>query len=231
MILFCLPYAGGSENIYYSWRGHLDSSIAPEPIGLKGRGKRYDEGFYKDCDDAVNDIYTMIKEKIAKEEYAFFGHSMGSLLAYELYYKINAENLPKPKHLFFSGSSAPCKKKKDKLLHKLPDNEFLEEIIKLGGTPKELLENDELLQLVLPTLRNDFKITENYEFKEKPEKLECNITIFSGKDDDLLTTEELSAWRFHCSLDCKFHILSGDHFFLHNHVENITKIINYTLSP
>ena len=77
MILFCLPYAGGSEAMYYGWKKYLDPGIELEAVELKGRGKRYGENFYKDLDDAVEDIYSNIKDKIMYNEYAFFGHSMG----------------------------------------------------------------------------------------------------------------------------------------------------------
>jgi surfactin synthase thioesterase subunit len=229
MILYCLPYAGGSKSIYYGWKKHLDPSIILEPIELKGRGRRYDEGFYQDFDESVSDILLSIKNQIVNNEYAIFGHSFGSLLAYELYHKICDENMMKPKHMFFSGNTAPDSSRKINILHTLPDNEFLKEVIDLGGTPQELVENNELLQLVLPILRNDFRINESYIYKERKDKIECDITVFSGKDEDIII-EELLAWRNHCCRGFKIHMLAGDHFFINNNVENITNIINYVLN-
>ncbi|WP_268906141.1 thioesterase II family protein [Clostridium hydrogenum] len=101
MILFCLPYAGGSEAIYYKWKDYLSPSIQLIPIELKGRGKRYNETFYETLDEAINDIFKWIKERIMNDDYAIYGHSMGSILAYELYYKVISEKLRKPKHIFF----------------------------------------------------------------------------------------------------------------------------------
>jgi len=229
MILFCLPYAGGSESIYYNWQKHLDPSIKVEALALKGRGKRYSEDFYETFDEAVDDLFLNIKDKIAHGEYAIFGHSLGSLLAYELYYKICSENLMKPKHLFFSGNTAPSVKGGEKELHCLPDDEFMQEIINLGGTPEELLESKELLQLVLPILRSDIKVNEGYVYQERKTKIACDMTVFSGKDDEI-KLEELLAWKSHGDQGFKMHMMEGDHFFINNNVENITKMITFELN-
>ena len=84
MILFCLPYAGGSEVAYYKWKKYLHPSIELIPIELKGRGKRFNEIFYESLEEAVDDIFENIKDKIINNDYAIYGHSMGSLLSYEL---------------------------------------------------------------------------------------------------------------------------------------------------
>lgn len=228
MMLFCLPYAGGSESMYYSWKKLINPLITLEPLELKGRGRRYDEGFYKDFDEAVDDMFLSVKEKITHNDYAFFGHSMGALLTYELYYKICDENLRKPTHIFFSGQKAPVLRRKNKKIHKLPDSEFLKEIVALGGTPEELLENKELMQLVLPILRSDFEINENYNYKERKDKIECDITVFKGKEEDM-TLEEILDWRTRGDRDFKIFILEGNHFFVNNNSQNITSIINSLL--
>lgn len=224
MILFCLPYAGGSEAIYYSWKKHLDPMTNLEAVKLKGRGQRHGESFYKDLGDAVEDIFANIKDKITHNEYAFFGHSMGAILIFELYYKICKENLKKPVHMYFSGQEAPCVRRKTAKKHILPDDEFLEEVIKMGGTPKEILENEELLQYILPILRSDFKLIENYVYREKDSKIECDVTVFSGKDDDV-TMDELYAWKNHCNQGFELFTLEGNHFFIYNNVDKITDII------
>ena len=229
MILFCLPYAGGSELIYYDWQKYLDSSFKLEPIELKGRGSRYDEGFYESFDEAVNDIFLKMRDRIVQHKYAVFGHSLGSLFAYELYYKICEENLPKPQHIFFSGDVPPSIRREDKELHKLSDDEFMKEIIDLGGTPRELLENDELLQFVIPILRRDIKINESYVYKEREAKIECDVTVFSGKEEDI-TLLELLEWKNHCAQRFRIQMMEGNHFFINNNAPNIMRIINSELN-
>ena len=228
MILFCLPYAGGSQAIYYKWRKYLKPSIKLVPIELKGRGKRFGEEFYESLEEAVEDIFDNIKDQILQDEYAIYGHSMGSVLAYELYYKIRDEKLNMPKHMFFSGYQAPSIPRKKRQIYTLPDEEFIKEVINLGGTSKEVSQNEELLQLFTPILRSDFKILENYIYKERRNKIQCDLSILNGKEDDI-SLEELLAWKKHGDKGFKIYNFEGDHFFINSNVENITKVINATL--
>ncbi|OPH56188.1 putative thioesterase [Paenibacillus ferrarius] len=228
MILFCLPYAGGSEVIYYKWKSYLYSSVHLKPIQLRGRGKRINEDFYENLEEAVEDIFKNIKDKILHYEYAIYGHSMGSLLAYELYYRINKENLRLPKHIFFSGYKPPNVPRREKQIYLLPDDEFIKEVIALGGTSQDVVENEELLQMFTPILRNDFKMLEKYLYKEKKDKIQCDISILNGKEDDI-TLEEILAWKYHTDKGFKVYNLEGSHFFINNNIGNITKIINQTL--
>ncbi|AQS04672.1 thioesterase II family protein [Clostridium beijerinckii] len=228
MILFCLPYAGGSEVIYYKWKKYLSSLILLDTIELKGRGKRFNEGFYENLDEAVEDIFKNIKTKIVDNEYAIYGHSMGSLLAYELYYKIFNENLRIPKQIFFSGYKAPNINRKEKHIHLLPDEAFINKVIDLGGTPKELVGNKEFLQLFTPILRNDFKMLENYVYKYRKDKIQCDISVLNGKEDHI-TQDEILEWKNHCDKAFKVYNFVGNHFFINTNIESITNIINKTL--
>lgn len=229
MKLFCLPYAGGSASIYYQWKKKLlDYDIQLKAIELMGRGARYGEGFYTDFQDAVNDIYLKIKDEIINDEYAIFGHSMGSLLAFELYYKIVENGGKIPKHIFFSGYGAPhCAREKEPI-HNLSDAEFMDEVIKLGGTPIEVVQNDELCKLVTPILKNDFRILELYEYEKRSNPIECDITILNGSKDEL-TFQELNGWKMHSAKNTRMFIFEGNHFFINNNMKEIINLIKTTL--
>ncbi|MCB2354681.1 thioesterase II family protein [Clostridium estertheticum] len=229
MILFCLPYAGGSKAIYYNWKNYLHPSIQLVPIELKGRGNRFSEVFYENIEEAVDDILGYIKEKIVSDDYAIYGHSMGSLLAYELYYKISESNLRKPKHIFFSGYEAPSMIKKIENTYTLPDYDFMKKVMELGGTTEALINNQEILQIFLPIIRSDFKIVENYNYKKREEKIKCGVSILNGKQDSI-SLEEIVAWKNHVCRGIKVYNFEGNHFFMNNNVENITSIINATLT-
>lgn len=228
MKLFCLPYAGGSSVAYYKWKHLLKHDIKLEPVELKGRGSRYNEELYSDFEEAVNDIYMNIKDKIIEDEYAIFGHSMGSLLAFELCHKIIENNGKIPKHIFFSGYKAPHCQRKKRILHKLPDAEFMNEVIKLGGTPIEVIENKELYNLVIPILRSDFKMLETYKYIERNKAIECDITILNGREDKL-TSDELNEWKRHSSKNTNIITFEGDHFFINKNVNKIINLIETTL--
>jgi len=229
MILFCLPYAGGSETIYYQWRNYLHPSIHLVPIELKGRGKRFSEIFYKNLEEAVDDIFENIRDKIVSDDYAIYGHSMGSLLAYELYYKINQMRMKTPKHIFFSGYKAPSIIREREKTYTLPDYDFMRKVVDMGGTPEELMNNQELFQIFVPIIRNDFKILENYMYNERENKIACDVSILNGKEDSI-NLEEILEWKNHVCKRFKVYNFEGNHFFIHNNVENITNIINATLA-
>lgn len=227
MILFCLPYAGGSGTIYYKWRNYISPFIDLYPIELKGRGKRFRETFYENLKDAVDDIFNEIQNKMY-DDYAIYGHSMGSVLAYELYYKIDKMGAKKPKHIFFSGHRAPSVIGEKEKIYALPNCDFMNKIIEFGGIPEELINNKELLEIYIPIIRNDFKILETYVYKERTNKIECNISILNGKQDSI-SLYDITAWKKHTSKKCSIYNFEGNHFFINNSIKNITSIINNTL--
>lgn len=206
----------------------MDNNIRLELIELKGRGTRYGEGGYIDFEDAVNDVYLNIKDKIVDDKYAIFGHSMGSLLAFELYYKIIKNGGKVPKHMFFSGYQAPHYTIKRTPIYDLPDSEFMSEIIKFGGTPIEVIQNEELCKLVTPILKNDFSILESYKYVQKSTPIKCNITILNG-NNDRITSEELYGWKVHYAENTRILTFEGNHFFINNNMDEIIKLIEDTL--
>lgn len=228
--LFCFPYAGGSAIVYNDWKQYLDPEIELRPIELSGRGRRIHEALYQDLDEAVEDILQQIKNEIIKSPFALFGHSMGSLISYQLAQKIKDNNLPHPQHIFFSGRSAPHVNRQDeKKFHLLSDDDFKKEIIKLGGTSPEFFEHPELLELFLPLLKNDFKIAETEIFNgEEIHPLDVDITVFLGKEDDF-TPEQCDGWKNHTAQLCNIFHFNGGHFFLHNKTERVVQIINWVL--
>ena len=227
--IFCLPYAGGSATVYHNWFNDLNRRIELYPVELRGRGKRYRLPLYCSINEMVEDVFNAIKYDLIDQEYALFGHSMGSLIIFELYYKILHAELKPPIHLFFSGMDAPhILKLNKKILHVLPDDEFIEEIAKLGGTPQEVIDNKELMKVFLPTLRADYRAVEMHEYTQMENKMNSKITVFVGENDHYSKGDPF-AWSIHTDRSCAVHQFHGGHFFIHNHIEEITSIINNTL--
>ncbi len=198
------------------------------PVELAGRGRRFNESPYANAEQAVDDIYREISGRL-HAPFALFGHSMGSLLTYELCCKIKQQKGVEPVHIFASGRRAPQCPHDKKVMHLLPEAEFMKEVHQLGGTPRELFENRELADIFLPLLRSDYKLVETYVYQEKNIKFDCGLTVLNGKEDDMVS-EQLTAWSEHTN--GTFHIVEydGGHFFIHDHTEAIVKLINDTLS-
>ena len=198
--------------MYHQWKPLLGEGIELRLIELAGRGNRIGEGLYKDPGAVVDDVFQLIRGEIQHSPYMLFGHSMGATIAYELAQRVNGFRLPKPAHLFFSGRGAPHVDRPDeKKYHLLDENAFREEVIDLGGTPPEFFEHEELMQLLLPLLKNDFRIAETCPLTNPIKAFDQDITVLLGKEDDL-NTEQCEEWVKHTSETCHFHYFPGGHF-------------------
>ncbi len=229
-IIFCFSYAGGSAIIYNKFKQHLDKNIEVIPIEYAGRGKRINEGFYTDISCAIDDIFTEVKPYIGEYEFSIFGHSMGTVIAYEVSKRIKEIYGIEPIHIFVSGRYPPHIAKKSNQLHTLEDERFKEEILKIGGTPKEVFENKEFAKLFLPILRADYKLIELYTFDGSLTKFNSGITVFSGKDDKITERDELFEWQRYSLHEIDMYEFDGGHFFINNYIKEIAEIINSTLN-
>ncbi|MFS1513881.1 thioesterase II family protein [Chengkuizengella sp. SCS-71B] len=224
MKLFCLPYAGGSSAIYSKWKRHFNQSIEIVPIELAGRGTRIGESFYESLNEAVEDVYKLISGQIDSTPYALFGHSMGSKIAYELYYKIKNLDHNEPEMIFFSGSPAPHSKKTDKeQVHLLPNDEFKRKVLELGGTADEIFDNRQLAELFVPIIRGDYKIVETYEYKQKQIKINCKTVVLYGLQDKYI--DIIKEWDELTEQPSTYHFINGGHFFIQDHMEKTIKAV------
>lgn len=229
MKLFLFPYAGGAAASYNQWKQYLDPAIEYRSIELAARGRRMREANYNSIDNAVDDVFNIIKSELTQGPYALFGHSMGSMIAFELAYKIKKNNLPMPVHIFLSGRAAPqVPRDKKRTLHHLDDIEFKKQLLEMGGTPKEFFDHPELLEVFLPLLKGDFRLTETYTHGKKDVPLDVDITVLGGKQDED-TPEEVEAWRVHAGKNCDIHYFDGGHFFIHEENKRVVGIINEAL--
>lgn len=149
------------------------------------------------------------------QPFAFFGHSMGALVSFEVARLLRKNYQLSPVQLFVSGRRAPQLPNSESPIHALPEAEFLEELRRLNGTPEEVLANAELMEILLPVLRADFAVLETYGYSAEP-PLECPITAFGGLQDTEVSCDHLEAWRNQTSAAFSLQMFPGDHFFLHS---------------
>lgn len=179
---------------------------------LPGRGNRLREPVISRLQPLAEESARALRPLFDKP-FAFFGHSMGALLAFEIARLLRADSGPRPAHLFLSGRQAPQIPPTTAPTYNLPEPEFLEELRRLEGTPPEVLDQPELMQLMLPLLRADFEVVETYEYREEP-PLDIPFTVFGGVGDKEVSREELEGWCKQTSASCRLRLFPGDHFYI-----------------
>jgi medium-chain acyl-[acyl-carrier-protein] hydrolase len=210
--LFCFHYAGGGAHVYRDWAEALPSFCELFAIQSPGRGARMFETPFESLGQLIEALTPAIIPYLNRP-FAFFGHSMGALVGFELARHLRSQYRLLPAHLFVSGSSSPSKRQLEYPLSTLPDDELKQELARLDEQPKEALENEELMRMMLPAIRADFKLCEQYLYAVEP-ALSCPITAYGGLADESVTVERLEAWREETSASFARHMFPGGHFFL-----------------
>ncbi|GAA0499323.1 thioesterase II family protein [Streptomyces olivaceiscleroticus] len=208
--LYCFAHGGGSAAEYLRWARDLRGA-APQAVQLPGRGSRAAEPPLTSMDELVEAFLAGVAFDSAP--FAFFGHSLGSLVAYEVTRRLRATGGPLPARLVVSGLPAPHLHRAGGELHLLPDAELLDAVAQRhGGIPAEVLATPELAALTIGPLRADYAVLETYEWRAE-EPLDLPITVFGGADDRV-TAEQLDAWREHTTGEVTVRQFPGGHFYL-----------------
>jgi medium-chain acyl-[acyl-carrier-protein] hydrolase len=212
--LFCFHYAGGNAQVFYDWPGRLPPSVEMGAIQLPGRGHRVYEPHIR----RLAQLSRVVAQELLPyldRPFVFFGHSLGALLCFETARILRRENRRQPSHLFISATEAPHRRRKDELLSDLPKGALVKRLREYNGAPVEVLQNDELMDMMLPTIRADFELSESYEYHpESP--LEYPITIYGGIDDYEVDEERLAAWSEMSVGACEIRMFPGDHFYINS---------------
>ncbi|MEA5513954.1 thioesterase II family protein [Nodularia sp. UHCC 0506] len=222
--LFCFPYAGGGASIFREWYKQLNHEIEICAVQLPGREDRLIETPFNHLQSLINALSQEILPNL-NQPFAFFGHSMGGLISFELARYLQQKHDLKPLHLFISGAKAPHILATKPPIHNLPQPEFIQELRRFNGTPAAILENREFMELFSPTLRADFAVLETYIYTESA-PLSCRITALGGLEDTEVTLEKLVAWKQHTTNNFSIEMLPGDHFFLNSHRVQLLEILS-----
>jgi medium-chain acyl-[acyl-carrier-protein] hydrolase len=210
--LFCFPYSGAGASIFYAWPDGLPPSIEVCPVQLPGRESRLGERPFTRLRPLVRALSEALPEAIDRP-FAFFGHSLGALVGFELARYLRRHQDLSPVHLFVSGHTAPQIPDCEPPIHDLPEAGFVERLRQLNGMSQEVLSNDELMSLLTPILRADFAVCETYTFEDDG-PLDCPISAFGGLQDEHVSRADLEAWGEHTSAPFSLHMFPGDHFYL-----------------
>jgi medium-chain acyl-[acyl-carrier-protein] hydrolase len=192
------------------------------------------EPFYADMDEAAEDAAAQLtahyESRSEDRMIAIFGHSMGSTLAFEVCRRLSAAgSRAVPSHLFCSGRAAPQAATKRKRIHSLSDEQFQEEIMRLGATPAAVFQEKALLDTYMPILRADYTLIEQYRYRESAVRLSCDLTVLHGIEEDS-ALEDLEGWRIHTSGSYRRKSFPGGHFYLNDQPRQVAEWLNRTLT-
>ncbi|EKE79322.1 thioesterase II family protein [Idiomarina xiamenensis] len=226
--IICFPFAGGGTQSYADWVEYLPNNIEVCAVRLPGRELRINEKPYKSLAELLDEIIDkQILKPYLDKPFFLFGHSLGALIAYELAVCLQQKNIS-PISLIISGRVAPHRKSPREPVYQLPIGEFVEALRSLGGTPPEVLGDEELMSIVIPVLRADFEINEGYEYRENP-KLTCDLVAFAGTSDNETQREAVLDWADLTSEEFKPRMVPGDHFFIQNVKRQFLRMLSIEL--
>jgi surfactin synthase thioesterase subunit len=226
--LFCFPHAGGGGSFFLPWSAALGPQIAVCPVMLPGREGRIREPAFDRMPRLVDALMEALL-RYTEQDFAIFGHSMGSVVGYEFASRLEYEHGRRARCLLVSGRRAPHLPARRAPLHTLPDPGFTEGLRELNGTPPEVLEDDGLLRLFLPTLRADFAVNETY-VPSGGSPLSCPVSALTGTADPEVTVEEMAQWRSVTADDFRLRVFYGDHFYLKSRPEDVLDAIRQDLT-
>lgn len=225
--LFCFPHAGGGASVFHNWPVALSNRLDVRAIHLPGRETRLREPPFTRAEDSAEAITQALQERLDLP-FAFFGHSMGALLSFEVARSLRRRGLPEPGYLFVSGHRAPQIARPRPAVFHLPEEEFLEALHDLYDPPEAALKIPELRELLLPTLRADIRLCETYEYSPEPQ-LECPIVAFGGHDDQETPVEFLQSWGIQTQAAFEMKRFAGGHFYLADALPEILRLVNSKL--
>ena len=226
--VYCFPHAGGSAGSFISWQGKLGSDVDVCPVELPGRGGRFGETSYDRMEplaDALCDEIT----RHARQPFAFFGHSMGALLAFETARRLESAGGRVPQLLVASGSNAPSHRPPSRKLYCMSDSDLIAALSDLNGTPSELLSNRGLMRLLLPTMRADFAVVETYSYSASA-PLSIPIVVFAGRADKVVRRSHIERWRDQTTASFDLQWFDGDHFFVHSAEDEVMRQLSIALA-
>ena len=211
--LFCFPYAGGGAAVFRPWSQGLPLHIDVCAFQLPGRETRIREPPLSNLEEIVEAAEAAMRQQLDLP-FAMFGHSMGSVIAFEVSRRIVAAGLPAPLHVWLSARRAPGHSDPDPPLRHLDDDAFVDALDRrYGGIPAVVRADRELMSLLLPGLRADIAALETHELRPEP-RLACPLTVFGGSADPRAPVGQLDGWRVATMDRFRLRVFEGDHFYI-----------------
>ncbi|MEV6548981.1 alpha/beta fold hydrolase [Streptomyces sp. NPDC051597] len=217
--LFCFPYAGGGTQVFRDWRTRVPPSVAVTGIRLPGREQRFREPPFDSWPQALGSLAEALAPETARGPYAFFGHSLGARLAYELTHRLTAEGHRPPELLVVSACRAPGVPARTPPMHTMDGPTLHRRLREMNGVPPEVLASRALMTLLEPVLRADLRLAETWQ--PAPGRISAPILALCGEDDDIDPYESMVAWKHHTTGEFTIRAFPAGHFFLRDEEEAV----------
>ena len=223
--LFCFPYAGAGAAVFRLWPNYLEDDVEVVSLHPPGRAHRLREPPFTRVEAMVEMAVDSFRD-LFDRPFAVFGHSLGAIVGAE-FVRVMSESGREAAHLFVS-SRSPIPKGRCQL-HKLEDSEFIVAISeRYQGIPREILAQEDLLQLVLPALRADVEALETFNYTDRA-KIQCPTSVYGGEADPTVSLSDLEAWRAEVLAPCDVRVFAGDHFYLNTQAKALLAEISAKL--
>lgn len=224
--LFCFPFAGGSAQDFEPLAARLPRQIEVVGVDYPGRRSRFGEEPLAQLDLLVRDLAINIRSMLDRP-FAFYGHSNGALVAFELARRLPGMYFRAPEQLILGAKRSPTLGAEDPM-HQLPDQQFIARLRDYQGTPEQVLESAELMDVFLPILRADFALSETHELTD-PTPVQVPLYAIAGRQDPLATPAMMAAWESLTSKGFELKELEAGHFFLSSIPDALARTIGAIL--
>jgi surfactin synthase thioesterase subunit len=226
--LLCFAYAGGSPDLFRAWAQDLAADVELLAVQLPGHGSRLTERPYPDWESLLGEAVTGLAPYLALP-HAFYGHSFGGRLAYELTHLVEAAYPGRTRWLFVSGCRSPDSPQAEPYLHERSGPDFRDALRELGGTPAEILDSDAMMKLFLPAIHGEIRLAETWADRHG-RGVDAPMAVMYGRDDPVDDRESVQGWPRFSRRSCELLEIPGGHFFLETHRRDLIQIINTRLA-
>lgn len=227
-LLICLPHAGGAASAFRAWPALFAPHVAVAAVQYPGREDRFGETVIDNMPQLLMALVRELRPLLARRPYALLGHSMGGAIAHELAARLCEQGVA-PRHLFVSGRQPPHFHPQNGVVHLGSDTAILDELCRLSPRNKALISSPELAALLVPIIRSDYRLIENYLPSALP-PLPCPIDVLSGRDDPELPITQAQAWAEYTTERCQVHFFPGDHFFINSQCDAVVDTVKRALT-
>jgi surfactin synthase thioesterase subunit len=219
--LFCFPYGGGAASAFRGWADELPDSVELVAVQYPGRQDRFSDPAPAGIPELAEEIAGVIGNRFDVPT-AFFGHSMGGVVAYEVARRLQPR-FPSPlARLFISACRAPGDRHREG--RTLEKDEMRRYIQALGGSGARSLDNDDVWELAYPVIRNDLGWIEKYRYAPSA-PLSCPIVALAGDADPAVTPHDVARWKDYTIAGTDTHVLPGGHFYFEDRLPRLAALL------